>query len=87
MKNISIVRDRGQLTVPDNIRKQLSWINPDNAVVFTIVKPDEVVIKPHKVEIDWDHLWGNLKKSRSTKGKDDGKISTVDFINQDRHSH
>lgn len=86
MKNLVIIRDRGQLTIPDSIRKMVSWVNPMSAVTISIVKPDEILIKPHARSIDKELIWENIRKARSIKGK--GKImSATDFLAKDRQSH
>ena len=85
MKTVSIIRDRGQLTIPDSIRKIVNWITPMSAVSISVVKPDEIVIKPHQKQVDWDKIWKGIQKARSIHGK--GKISTLEFIQQDRLSH
>lgn len=85
MTTISIVRDRGQLTIPDSIRKVVSWITPMSAVSISVLKPDEIVIKPHQTKVDWDQVWENIRESRAILGK--GKISTIEFLKQDRKSH
>lgn len=85
MKTVSIIRDRGQLTIPDSIRKVITWINPMSAVTISVTRPDEIVITPHKQQLDWDKIWEGIRKARSIHGK--GKISTLEFIQQDRMSH
>lgn len=85
MNNVILVRNRGQITIPDNIRKAISWVAPLSAVSISIVKPDEIVIRPHQVKIDWDMILENIRKSRAIVGK--GKGSAFDFIQQDRNSH
>ena len=85
MKSVSIVRDRGQLTIPDSIRRVVGWIAPMSAVTISVIKPDEISIKPHQSQVDWDQVWENIRKSRAIVGK--GKISTVEFLKQDRSSH
>ena len=85
MKTVSIVRDRGQLTIPDSIRKMVTWITPLSAVSISVIKPDEILIKPHSQHINWDQVWENIRKSRSNLGK--GNMSTVEFLEQDRKSH
>ena len=85
MKTVSIVRDRGQLTIPDSIRRLVSWVTPSSAVSISVVKPDEIVIKPHHAQIDWDKMWNLIRKSRAIKGK--GKGSAAEFIEKDRRSH
>ena len=85
MKTVSIVRNRGQLTIPDSIRKVVTWINPMSAVTISLIKPDEITIKPHQTQVDWDYIWENIRKSRAILSKN--KISTVEFLEQDRTSH
>ncbi len=85
MKTTGIIRDRGQLTIPDSIRKAVNWITPLSAVSISIVKPDEIVIKPHQQQINWDQIWSNIKKSRSISGK--GNINTSEILQADRNSH
>jgi bifunctional DNA-binding transcriptional regulator/antitoxin component of YhaV-PrlF toxin-antitoxin module len=85
MKSVSIIRDRGQLTIPDSVRKTLSWLNPMSAVTISVVKPDEIIIKPHQVHINQEKIWNLIKKSRAIKGK--GKGSAAEFLMDDRNSH
>ena len=85
MKVVSIIRDRGQLTIPDSIRKVISWMNPMSAVTISVNSPDEVVIKPHAKLIDKEQIWENVKKSRAIKGKGSG--SAAEFLEMDRREH
>jgi len=86
MRTVGIIRGRGQLTIPDSIRQLIGWVSPMSAVTITVVKPDEIVITPHKKEHDWDKIWEGIKKARAIKGK--GKtISAVEFLQKDRRSH
>ncbi|KKQ43161.1 MAG: hypothetical protein US60_C0006G0005 [Microgenomates group bacterium GW2011_GWC1_37_8] len=83
----SIIRQRGQLTIPDSIRGTTSWIAPGSAVIVARVKADEIVIKPHLGEpkvVNWNKLWRNIELSRSHKGKFHGSLSQ--FIAEDRES-
>ena len=86
MNNVSIIRNRGQLTIPDAIRKAVTWANPMSAVSISVIKPDEIVIKPHTKIYDWDKIWEGIRKSRAIKGS--GKTtSALEFLQKDRHSH
>ena len=85
MKTVGIIRDRGQLTIPDSIRDLVPWAVPSSAVSISVVEPDEIVIKPHKRQYDWDKIWRGIKKSRAIHGK--GKMSASEFLMQDRQSH
>ncbi|OGE06370.1 hypothetical protein A3I53_00720 [Candidatus Curtissbacteria bacterium RIFCSPLOWO2_02_FULL_40_13b] len=83
MKTV-IIRNRGQLTIPDSIRKTVDWISPMSAVIISIAKFDEIIIRPHKYQkiADWDNLWKQIKKVRAFKGK--GNLSS--FIVEDREA-
>ena len=85
MKDIIIVRDRGQLTIPDKIRKSIDWIHPLSPVSITVTQPNEIVIRPHLQNPDWDTIWNNIHRSRAIKGK--GNKSAAAFIEDDRRSH
>ncbi len=84
MKTVSIIRERGQLTIPDSIRKLIQWVSPMSAVSISVERPDEIVIRPHYYEknIDWDALWKRIKRVRSFRGKWRGSVS--EFIAKDR---
>lgn len=86
MRAVSIVRDRGQLTIPDSIRKLVNWVTPSSAVSISVVKPDEIIIKPHQYqkEVDWEKLWKQIKRVRAFKGKGRGNLSA--FIIEDRET-
>lgn len=50
-----------------------------------VTKPDEILIKPHVQEVNWDQIWKNIRKSRAITGK--GKMSASEFLQVDRNSH
>lgn len=85
MKTVSIVRARGQITIPDTVRKAVTWVTPLSAVSIVVTKPDEIVIKPHQVQVDKDKIWSLVKRSRAIRGK--GKGSAAEFLQKDRASH
>ncbi len=85
MKTVSIIRERGQLTIPDSIRRLIGWVSPMSAVTISVVKPDEIVITPHRVQINWDEIWEGIKQSRAIHGK--GNLSTSEFLAKDRLAH
>ncbi len=85
MRTISIVRDRGQLTIPDSIRSIATWATPSSVVSISIEKPHEIVIRPHQPQkIDWDKLWEQIRKVRAFKGNGKGNLSA--FIVKDRET-
>lgn len=84
----AIIRNRGQLTIPDAIRELRSWATPSSVVTISSEKSNEIVIRPHseaqKKKVDWDKLWKMIELSRSFKGKG-GNLSK--FIAEDRKNH
>ena len=85
MQTTSIIRERGQLTIPESIRRTVSWATPMSAVFISVTNPNEIVIKPHTKTVDWNKIWKNIRKSRAISGK--GKISASEFLKIDRSSH
>lgn len=86
MKVTSIIRDRGQLTIPDSIRKTVTWATPMSAVSITVVKPNEILIRPQQAYVDWEEIWAGIKKARAISGKAKA-TSTAEFLQKDRSSH
>lgn len=84
MNAVSIIRNRGQLTIPDSIRKTIGWVSPMSAVTISVVKPNEIVIRPHQTQVDWDKLWARIKRVRAFGGNGQGNLS--DFVASDRES-
>lgn len=85
---VGIIRQRGQLTIPDKIRESFSWLTPSSAVTITSQKPDEIIIRPvsaSKKAVDWDNIWEGIKKSRAIKGRN--AISAIEILQKDRQSH
>lgn len=81
---ISIIRDRGQLTIPDSIRALREWASPNSAVTITSEHPHEIVIRPHNKLVNWDKLWKQIKRVRAFKGRGRGNLSA--FIVADREA-
>jgi len=84
MNAVSIIRDRGQLTIPGSIRKVINWASPMSAVTISVVKPNEIVIRPHQAQVNWDKLWKQIKRVRTFKGQGQGNLSA--FIANDREN-
>lgn len=85
MKTVSIIRNRGQLTIPNTIRKLVNWVMPESVVTISLIKSDEIMIRPHQKQVDWDKVWEGIRKSRAIKGKGKGSLSK--FIVEDRERH
>lgn len=83
----SLIRQRGQLTIPESIRREADWTSPGSPVTVVRSKADEITIRPFvpTKSINWEELYKQIKHVRSFKGK--GKaISLSEFIAKDRIS-
>lgn len=87
MQTTLVVRERGQLTIPDKIRKALVWLRP-YAVVKLFLRGDEVILKEYQSStadsINWKKIWDKIQLARSFKGK---KGNLTQFIIEDREKH
>ncbi|MBI2010352.1 MAG: AbrB/MazE/SpoVT family DNA-binding domain-containing protein [Candidatus Chisholmbacteria bacterium] len=87
LQTTSIVRQRGQLTIPDSIRGKVNWVAPGSVVTLAQTKADEIIIRPHtssQTKINWEKLWLDIERVRSYKGKGGGNLAA--FIAKDRES-
>lgn len=87
LQTTSIIRDRGQLTIPETIRRILAWASPLSVVTLSVEQPNQITIKPHSSQkkVDWDLIWHGIRLSRSFKGKNESK-SALQLITEDRQS-
>lgn len=82
----STIRDRGQLTIPDEFREKLPWLTTGSPVRI-IATTGEIKIIPYAAKgtsHDWKAMWEAITLARSFKGN--GK-SLSKFIIKDRQSH
>ena len=89
MSNIqgtAIIRDRGQITIPEKIRRTLKWPSTNSVVSLATTLQNEIVISPYESsrQVNWSQIWNNVELSRSYQGKQ-GNLSN--FILSDRESH
>ena len=87
MKTVSVIKVGGQLTIPDSISKLVNWITPHAKVTISIIKPDEIRLKPHNIGINnynWDAIWTHIKAARKIKGL--AGISASKILEVDRHN-
>lgn len=84
-----VVRQRGQLTVPEPIRRALDWLKPDAVVDFIVDGINEIRIQPYKEKktqfATWEELKAEMERIRSFPGKHKGSLS--DFVAKDRYRH
>lgn len=84
----AIIRQRGQLTIPDELRQKLDWLTEGSVVSVSTDLTNTVKITPYtkheEKKIDWKKLRIQIERVRSFKGKR-GNLSQ--FIIEDRESH
>lgn len=81
------IRQRGQLTIPRDLRDKFKWLSDGSVVAFLVSLGKEVKIVPYEGAtgtLDWKSLWEKIKLARTFRGKR-GNLS--EFIVQDRISH
>ncbi|KKS95415.1 MAG: hypothetical protein UV73_C0018G0028 [Candidatus Gottesmanbacteria bacterium GW2011_GWA2_43_14] len=78
------VRARGQITVPDNLRKKTFWLREGTPVTL-IEGIEEIKITPLRIKegdgLNWRKLWQQITLIRHFSGKK-GNLSS--FIASDR---
>lgn len=87
MEYTAIIRNRGQLTIPDRLREELGWLQAPAPVSLKVENKQTIKITPHKKnkKINKEKLWKLIEEVRSYKGKN--KISLSEFIIRDRERH
>lgn len=81
---IAVIRDRYQLTIPEEIRRYLVWTGPQRVVRLILVSKNKFLVEPYRAEtMSWQRIWQNLEKIKSL-GR---KTSLAEFIIADRTSH
>ena len=88
LNTTAVVRDRFQITVPDEVRRVARWLIPNGVVSFVIKTKDEILIRPFvkngAVKTDWKNIWEGITIVRTLKGKQ-GNLS--EFVTADRLNH
>lgn len=80
------IRQRGQLTIPNEIRERLAWVDINEAVRIKTEGDKKIIIEPYEKEnkVDWKKLRAQLKRVANYKGER-GNLSQ--FIIEDRERH
>jgi len=86
IQGTAIIRNRGQLTIPDKIRGSLNWLETNTVVSIKTISATEIIIKPYTQEqaVDWVKIEADIRKLRTYKG---AKGSMSEFIAEDRYRH
>lgn len=84
----SIIRQRGQLTLPESLRRRLDWLGEDKVVQIVLNADNKVVVTPYlpsqnNKNTDWNGIWKTVNKFQKKRNT----ISLSDFVIRDRYSH
>lgn len=85
MKKISIIRDRGQLTIPDKFRDSVDWLYPNAVVSISMTDEETLVIAPAKLTVDWKKI--ALLRAQMQNSQPGSTRSALASIKKDRSSH
>ena len=87
MTYTAVVRQRGQLTIPDSMRESIMWLR-EGSVVEIEAAGDGVKIQPAGKQsvLDWEKIWMMIRLSRSFRSKST-EASASQFIVEDREKH
>ena len=87
LQTTGILRQRGQVTIPDQVREFLEWLVPNTVISFTVSKNKTVTLGPYVKDaaqvVDWKNIWERIEIADSFRGKK-GNLSK--FIVEDRDS-
>jgi len=48
IQETAIIRQRGQLTIPDKIREKFEWIQTDSVISIKTTSNNEILLQPYK---------------------------------------
>lgn len=86
MQTTAIIRQRKQLTIPEEISRSIAWAGENNVVRITTEGNKRIIIEAYteNAPIDWKKLRAQLSRVANYKGKH-GNLSQ--FIAEDRYRH
>lgn len=86
MQLVGTIRQRNQLTIPNQAVEKHAWAKAGSAVSINITEK-QIIVEPYesKKVYDWDKIWAAVKRARAIKGKN--KTSLSEFIVKDRDTH
>lgn len=89
LRATATIRQRGQLTIPEEIREQLPWLEPDHIVGLETRGLQEVVVKPFGQTQSsgaerWAKAWEAIQIAHTFAGK---RGHLARFVVEDREKH
>ena len=88
IRRTSIIRQRGQLTIPGAIRQAAQWTHALAVVAIFLDDPRRIVIEPHtdKQSKNWEALRKEMEAIRKLTATGKGGSASA-FIARDRKRH
>lgn len=94
LREIVKIRDRGQLTIPYNIREVLTWLKTDSVIEIIPKKADKLELRPlvpsqkrglkkAKTQKAINALWQKMR----VIGKAGRQVNLSEFVIRDRERH
>lgn len=79
MNTTIILRDRGQLTLPEVIRKTLPWLHRSAAITVSVENSNKLVLTPQQSSesIPWEMIWNSIALARSFSGQGKNLSQTI----------
>lgn len=84
IRKTAIIRQRGQLTIPEAIRRASTWAVELCIVSISLDPTGSIVIRPEKRHADWKTIQKEMEMIRSFHGSGSQKESLSAFIARDR---
>jgi len=86
MNSTIILRDRGQLTLPEAIRKTLPWLTRSTALTVSVENPQKLVLTPLQpaATVPWDMMWNGITLARSFEGQGRNLSQSIADDREDR---
>lgn len=85
LQTTGVLRQRGQFTIPDQVREFLEWLVPNAIISITVRKNKTMTLGPYIKDVtsavDWKNIWERIEIADSFQGKQ-GNLSQ--FIIDDR---
>ncbi len=82
--SIAVIRDRYQLTIPEEIRRDLNWLEIQKVVRLVLIGEGRVLVEPYQANTpNWPEIWKSLEKIKGWGAKTD----LANLVIADRASH
>ncbi|MCA9372080.1 AbrB/MazE/SpoVT family DNA-binding domain-containing protein [Candidatus Woesebacteria bacterium] len=85
MTYTAIIRNRGQLTIPDKIREQLDWVETSMPITIAVRGKHEIVLQPVK-KVQGKQRKMLLQTMKKIRKLPSAKTNLTQFVINDRQN-